>query len=103
VDEGYRFLLPGAHVHGYLSDSTSSLSIAELSGKYNLFAVQVPLQEKCEGCNIIGQRLEMRSRHSPEEIRRILSGEVFQLLFTKELLLEVPLVIPATPVVEGCR
>ena len=103
VDEGYRFLLPGAHVHGYLSDATSSLSIAELSGKYNLFAVQVPLQEKCEGCNIIGQRLEMRSRHSPEEIRRILSGEVFQLLFTKELLLEVPLVIPATPVVEGCR
>jgi 4-amino-4-deoxy-L-arabinose transferase-like glycosyltransferase len=103
VDEGYRFLLPGAHVHGYLSDATSSLSIAELSGKYNLFAVQVPLQEKCEGCNIIGQRLEMRSRHSPEEIRRILSGEVFQLLFTKELLLEAPQAIPVLPVVEGCR
>lgn len=101
VDEGYRFLLPGAKVHGYLSPP--ELSIGELSAKYNLFAVRVPLQEKCVGCNIIGQRLEMRSRHSPEEIRRILQGEVFQQLFAKELLIEAPQAVPVLPLVEGCR
>jgi 4-amino-4-deoxy-L-arabinose transferase-like glycosyltransferase len=101
VDEGYRFLLPGAQVHGYLSPP--ALSVSELSGKYNLFAVQMPLQEKCDACKIIGQRLELRSRHSPEEIRRIFQGEVFQQLFTKELLIEAPLAVPVLPLVEGCR
>lgn len=101
VDEGYRFLLPGAKVHGYLSPP--ELSVAELSARYNLFAVQMQLKEKCDGCKIIGQRLEIRSRHSPEEIRRILKGEVFQQLFTKELLIEAPQAIPVVPLVEGCR
>ncbi len=101
VDEGYRFLLPGAKVHGYLSEPVSSVS--ELSSRYNLFAVQVPLKENCDGCKIIGQRLEIRSRHSPEEIRRMLKGEVFQLLFTKELLIEAPQAVPSLPLVEGCR
>lgn len=101
VDEGYRFLLPGAKVHGYLSPP--ELSVEELSAKYNLFAVQVPLAEKCNGCKIIGQRLEIRSRHSPEEIRRIFKGEVFQQLFTKELLIEALQAHPKLPLVEGCR
>ena len=101
VDEGYRFLLPGAKVHAYLSEPV--LSIGELSSKYNLFAVQVPLQEKCGGCKIIGQRLEIRSRHNPDEIRRILKGEVFQQLFAKELLIESPQATPVLPLVEGCR
>ena len=101
VDEGYRFLLPGALVHGYLFDP--ALTVGELSNKYHLFAVQVPLQEKCEGCKIVGQRLEVRSRHSPEEIRRIFKGEAFNLLFTKELLIESPQATPVLPVVEGCR
>jgi len=65
--------------------------------------VQVPLKEKCEGCKIIGQRLEIRSRHSPEEIHRMLKGEMFQQLFAKELLIEAPQAVPALPLVEGCR
>lgn len=101
VDEGYRFLLPGAQVHGYFFEPVQS--IAELSGKYELFAVQVPLQEKCDGCKIIGQRLEIRSRHNPDEIKRILHGEVFQQLFTKELLIESPQAMLARPLTEGCR
>ncbi len=101
VDEGYRFLLPGARVHAYLSEPT--LSVGELSAKYPLFAVQVALQEKCSTCKIIGQRLELRSRHSPEEIKRILQGEVFQLLFSKELLIEAPGATATLPLVEGCR
>ncbi|MFA5824579.1 MAG: glycosyl transferase family 39 [Gallionellaceae bacterium] len=101
VDEGYRFLLPGAQVHGYFS--APAQSVAELSAKYALFAVQVPLQEKCEGCKIIGQRLEIRSRHSPEEIKKILQGQVFQQLFTQELLVESSQTLPALPLAEGCR
>jgi 4-amino-4-deoxy-L-arabinose transferase-like glycosyltransferase len=101
VDEGYRFLLPGAQVHGYLSEPVAS--VGELSSKYKLFAVQVPLKEKCEGCKIVGQRLEIRSRHSPEEIHRMLKGEMFQQLFAKELLIEAPQAVPALPLVEGCR
>jgi 4-amino-4-deoxy-L-arabinose transferase-like glycosyltransferase len=101
VDEGYRFLLPRAKVHGYLSDQ--ALSVSELSTRYNLFAVQMPLKDKCDGCKIIGQRLEIRSRHSPEEIRRIFMGEAFQLLFVKELLVEAPMAVTTLPFVEGCR
>lgn len=101
VDEGYRFLLPGAKVHGYFF--LPAQSVSELSAKYALFVVQVPLHEKCEGCNIIGQRLEIRGRHSSDEIKRILKGEVFQQLFVKELLIAAPHAIPALPLVEGCR
>lgn len=101
VDEGYRFLLPGAHVHGYFFEPVQS--VAQLSAQYGLFAVQMPLKEKCEGCRIIGQRLEIRSRHNPDEIKRILHGEVFQQLFAKELLIESATAVPALPLAEGCR
>ena len=101
VDEGYRFILPGAQVHGYFSDA--NLSVGELSSKYHLFAVQMPLNESCENCKIIGQRLELRSRHSSDEIQRMLKGEVFQQLFTKELLIESATALPTSPLVEGCR
>jgi 4-amino-4-deoxy-L-arabinose transferase-like glycosyltransferase len=101
VDEGYRFLLPGAKVHGYFFQPVQS--VAALSGKYELFAVQLPLEEKCEGCKIIGQRLEIRSRHSPDEIKRILEGEVFQQLFAKELLIESAAANPLLPPQEECR
>jgi 4-amino-4-deoxy-L-arabinose transferase-like glycosyltransferase len=101
VDEGYRFLLPGAKVHGYFFEPVQS--VAQLSAKYSLFAVQMPLKEKCEGCKIIGQRLEIRSRHNPDEIKRILHGEVFQQLFAKELLIESASAMPTLPLAEGCR
>lgn len=101
VDEGYRFLLPGAKVHGY--EALPSLGMAELSSSYALFAVQLPLNAECPGCQVLGQRLELRSRHSSDEIKRMLSGEVFQLLFVKELLLAAPNAAPAQPLKEGCR
>jgi len=101
VDESYRFLLPEAKVHGYWAEPP--LGVGELSGKYNLFAVRVLLNEKCGGCKIIGQRLEIRSRHSQEEILRILKGDVFRQLFTKELLIEAPQAAPIMPLAEECR
>ncbi len=101
VDEGYRFLLPGAQVHGYVSPPEKSVS--ELSAQYGLFAVQMPLQEKCEGCKVIGERLEIRSRHSSEQIKKIFKGEVFQQLFAKELLIESPQTMLTRPLKEACR
>lgn len=101
VEEGYRFLLPGAQVHGYMA--VPSPSVAELSSNYALFVVQLPLHQQCAGCKVLGQRLEIRGRHSPEEIRRIFSGEVFQQLFVQELLVESPNAAPTQALKEGCR
>jgi len=101
VDEGYRFLLPGAQVHGYLMAPEQTISA--LSGTYRYFAVQLPMQEKCDGCQVIGRRLEIRNRHNSEDIKKILKGEVYQQLFVNEWLLEAPAAQPTSPLIEGCR
>ena len=101
-EEGYRFILPGAQVHGYQEDL--GLTTAGLTAKYSLFAVQVPLQDTgCVNCKIIGQRLDIRGRQSDSEIKQMLKGDVFQHLFAKELLIEVPGVNSKVVANEGCR
>lgn len=88
-DEGDRFMLSKARVHGY--DENWNLTPAELAARYRLFTLQLPLDaDACAGCQVIGQRLEIRGRHSPEELKAMLKGDVFQHLFVKELLLESP-------------
>ena len=65
------------------------LKPAELAARYQLFALQVPLHgEPCEGCRVIAQRLEIRGRQSPDELRAMLRGDVLQHLVAKELLVE---------------
>jgi hypothetical protein len=104
VDEGHRFLLPNARMHGY--DESWNLSTAELARRYRLFTLQLPLDAApCAGCKVIGQRLEIRGRHSSEELQAMLKGDVFQHLFVKELLVEsaqVDIHAPNTNK-EGCR
>jgi 4-amino-4-deoxy-L-arabinose transferase-like glycosyltransferase len=105
-EEGYRFILPGAKVHGYHADL--GLSPAALSAKYSLFAVQVPLslsmqEAECDHCRIIGRRLDIRGRQNNEEIRQMLAGDVFQHLFVRELLIEVSGVNAKVMPEEGCR
>ena len=88
-DEGDRFMFPNARVHGY--DENWNLTPAELATRYRLFTLQLPLNaDVCAGCQVIGQRLEIRGRHSAEELNAMLKGDVFQHLFVKELLLESP-------------
>ena len=88
-DEGHRFLLPNARVHGY--DEYWNLTPDELAARYRIFALQLPLNaEPCAGCRVIGQRLDIRGRHSSEELKAMLKGDVFQHLFVKELLVESP-------------
>lgn len=93
-DEGHRFMLPGAEIHGYSEDQ--NLTVDELAARYPLFAVQVPLNVDmqdggCASCRIIGQRLDIRGRHSSAELKEMfLEGKVFQHLFIREILMESP-------------
>ncbi len=91
-DELYRFLLPGAKIHGYREPRQPDPR--ELAQRYPVFAVRVPLgvslAEVCPGCRLIGERLDLRGRHTPQELQEILHGKVFENLFVKEMLLAAP-------------
>lgn len=104
-DEGYRFLLPSAQVHAY--NENPPLSVDQLAALYPVFAVKLPLSaDVCAGCKLLGQRLEIRSRHTNEELHAMLRGEVYQHLFVKEVLLESPQsesLQQAPKPKEGCR
>ncbi len=104
-NEGDRIMLPGAQVHGY--NESWNLSPQELATRYPIFTLQLPLQAGvCQGCKVIGQRLDIRGRHSNEELSAMLRGEVYQHLFVREWLLEAPQhdsAQPANTNEEGCR
>lgn len=88
-DERYRFILPGAHVHGYRDDQGAT--VVGLGERYPRFALQLPLKNTdCPGCKIIGQRLDFRSRHTSSENQDMLRGNVFRNLFVYEFLIEAP-------------
>ncbi len=94
MDEGYRFMLPGAEVRGYSEDQ--NLSATELSLRYPMFVVQLALSDNmtngsCDACKIIGQRLDIRGRQSSAELKEmLLQGKVLRHLFVREILLESP-------------
>jgi 4-amino-4-deoxy-L-arabinose transferase-like glycosyltransferase len=103
VDEGYRFLLPGADVHGYRD--VGGVTLDSLDSRYAMFAIRLPFPAKeTTGLRVIGERLELRSRHTGRELLDMLKGNVFNQLFVRELLVEVPGAQPvAVPVDDGCR
>ncbi len=90
-DEEYRLLLPGALLHGYLAKD--AYDVKELTNNYHLVAVHVPQGkeiELCEGCRLIGQRVEMRARQTDEEMKEILRGRIGEFLFVNEYLISSP-------------
>lgn len=100
--ERYRFILPGAHIHGYRE--SRDLSVADLVERYRLVAVPWPLQETApQGGVILGQRLDLRGRQSARELGEILGGKVSPHLLVRELLIEAgekgP--VPTTEAVEA--
>ncbi|MBI3479403.1 MAG: glycosyl transferase family 39 [Nitrosomonadales bacterium] len=108
VDEGHRFLLPGAAVHGYSEDQ--NLTANELAARFPLFAVRMALNDStggCAACKPLGQRLDIRGRQSSAELKEMFfEGRVFQHLFVKEVLMESTagnLVIPAQTPAQMCR
>jgi hypothetical protein len=110
MDEGYRFILPGAEVHGYSEDQ--NLSASELAARYALFVVQLALNDNtqnagCGECKIIGQRLDIRGRQSSAELKEMfLEGKVLEHLFVREMLIESSAggsVIPEQTAAQVCR
>jgi hypothetical protein len=90
-DEEYRLLLPGARLHGYMAGEAGE--VAQLTANYPLVLVQSPLGLKpaiCDGCRIIAHRMEMRARHSDEEILEMLKGHFGKYLFVNEYLVATP-------------
>ena len=109
-DEGHRFVLPGADIHGY--HESQNPGAPELARRYPLFTLRQPLDAEaqnggCEACKVIGQRLDIRGRiHETELKQMILEGKVFQNLFIREVLLEAPAgekVVPPQTLAERCR
>jgi hypothetical protein len=94
MDEGYRFMLPGALISGYSEDQ--HLTAGQLAARYPYFAVQLQLDDSalndgCGACKIIGQRLDIRGRQSSAELKEMfLHGRVFKYLFVREVLIESP-------------
>ena len=89
VDEGYRFLLPGADVHCYRDDGSATLD--SLATHYAIFVTRLPLKpDATNDLRLIGQRLELRSRPNSAELLVMLRGNVFDHLFVREILVEVP-------------
>ncbi len=104
-DEEYRLLLPTAKLHGYLAKDASD--VAALTASYPLVAVHVPLGIQpalCESCQIVGKRMEMRARHSNEEIQEMLMGQIGRHLFVNEYLVSTPAPNPdLTNLKDVCR
>jgi 4-amino-4-deoxy-L-arabinose transferase-like glycosyltransferase len=88
--EGHAFLLPGSQPRGY--DERVAISVTQLAERYPRFAVRLPLADAapvCEGCKAVGSRLDLRSRHRSDELRRMLAGDAANQLFVREWLVEV--------------
>ncbi|QWD59341.1 glycosyltransferase family 39 protein [Polynucleobacter sp. MWH-UH35A] len=104
-DEEYRLLMPGAKLHGYLAKDAADVNALTIA--YPLVAVHVPLgvaPELCESCQIVGQRMEMRARHSNQEIQEMLMGQVGKHLFVTEYLVSTPAAIPdVSNIKDVCR
>ncbi|OWS70483.1 ArnT family glycosyltransferase [Polynucleobacter campilacus] len=104
-DEEYRLLLPGTKLHGYLAKDAAEVS--KLTSSYPIVAVHAPLGAKpelCDSCQIVGQRMEMRARHSDEEIKQMLQGHIGKYLFVNEYLVVTPVIAPdLSNVKDVCR
>jgi len=90
-DEEYRLLLPGTQLHGYLAKDAAE--VEALTKTYPLVAVHSPLgvaPSICESCRIVGQRMEMRARHSNDEIKAMMLGNIGEHLFVTEYLIATP-------------
>jgi 4-amino-4-deoxy-L-arabinose transferase-like glycosyltransferase len=86
-EEGYRFLLPGADVRPYPLDAKPNL--AELLAQGDLVTIRLPITgPRLSAGVVLGERLDIGTRHTPEQILDMLRGHVFEHLFVRELLVE---------------
>jgi 4-amino-4-deoxy-L-arabinose transferase-like glycosyltransferase len=84
--ERYRFLLPGADIHGYRAGD--KLGPEELKSRYEYVGICCKMTDPAptNGCTVLGSRLDVRTRHSGREIKEILFENRLDHLFVKEYL-----------------
>lgn len=88
-EEGHRFLLPGATPRPYRENRNVNLTV--LPAQYPLFILRLPINSPSTPAGrLIGQRLDIGSRHSASQIKAMLGGKVFENLFLREFLVEAP-------------
>jgi 4-amino-4-deoxy-L-arabinose transferase-like glycosyltransferase len=86
-EEGYRFLLPGAHVRGYPEERDARAG--DLLARYPLVVIRRPLRDvAAQAGRVLGQRLDLRGRQTAREMGEILRGNVLEHLFVREQLIE---------------
>jgi hypothetical protein len=86
-EEGYRFLLPGAHVRGYPEERDARAG--DLLARYSLVVIRRPLSDvAAQAGRVLGQRLDLRGRQTARETGEILRGNVLEHLFVREQLIE---------------
>jgi 4-amino-4-deoxy-L-arabinose transferase-like glycosyltransferase len=86
-EEGYRFLLPGARVRAYPEGRDTRA--ADLLAQYPLVVIRRPLRDgAAQAGRVLGQRLDLRGRQTPQELWEILRGNVLDHLFVREELIE---------------
>jgi 4-amino-4-deoxy-L-arabinose transferase-like glycosyltransferase len=99
-EEGYRFLLPGAALRAYREERGTPLG--DLVARYPLVVVRLPAGASVGADHrIVGERLDLRGRHSAAEIRAMLAGNLFEHLLVREVLVEVLGSTDATPASSG--
>jgi hypothetical protein len=87
-EEGYRFLLPGASLRAYREERGTP--VGDLVARYPLVVVRLPAGASVgPDHRIVGERLDLRGRHSAAEIREMLAGNLFEHLLVREVLVEV--------------
>ena len=86
-EEGYRFLLPGARVRAYPDVGHAGAGLPPAPRE--LVVIRRPLRgaDADEG-RVLGERLDLRGRQTPGEIREIVRGNVLEHLFVRELLID---------------
>jgi len=88
--ERYRFLLPlDTRVIGYAAGDNAAAQNYLDSGAYVGVYVAGPLSKNTwPGYEVVGQRLDIRTRQTDEEVRQILTKGRFDLLFHHEVILK---------------
>ena len=86
--ERYRFMLPAdTHIIGYTPEQSAQTKEWISAGR--MVAVVQPYNDPAPaGFNILGKRVDLRTRQSGEEVRKIIFERRLDLLFHKEIILQ---------------
>ena len=86
--ERYRFILPGADIHGY--NPNNQRQRENLLQKGYKVGIYLPVNKFCDSrYQVYGRRLDLKTRQTPEEVKDILFHKRLDLLFQQELIVSL--------------